>query len=117
MKPVWEREFQQTMSPQMQVCFLASNCKIEMHAGCASALVYLARLLCLTVNSNVFVAPIIVSQYYDKFLKQQIFLKDFLKFYPTIGDAYKSIVTDYGQQFFYYFKILRTAETAVLLLF
>jgi len=73
MKPVWEREFQQTMSPQMQVCFLASNCKIEIRAGCASALVYLASLLSLTVNSNVFVAPIIVSQYYDKYLKQQTF--------------------------------------------
>ena len=60
-----------------------------MHAGCASAFAYLEMLLCLTVNSKVFVATIILSQYYDKFLDQQIFLKDFLKFYPTIGDSSK----------------------------
>jgi hypothetical protein len=48
---------------------------MAIRAGCARALAYFARLLCLTVNSKVFVAPIIVSQYYDKFLEQEKFLK------------------------------------------
>ncbi len=77
----------------MQVCFLANNCKMAIRAGCASALAYLASLLSLTVNSIDFDAPIIISQYYDKYLEHQCFflkelfylneLKGFAGFIPV----------------------------------